>query len=86
VETVVNEEMGASIFPNPASGSITVTIHAAAKNAVLLLMDINGKILQRVVTAKQNTVLNTTDYSEGIYLVKIVTGGQTYHRKLIIRR
>ena len=92
----VTEKLGSSIqesdlfsvnvFPNPVSNQLNLLFNNNTKNAVIDLLDLNGKeILHKELN--NNTAENAIDVStvnEGNYIVKIKTGDHIYYKKISI--
>lgn len=56
-----------SIYPNPASGLITIKAAVAVE---VLMQDLSGRIIPTVVT---NNTIDVSNLSDGIYMMKILT-------------
>ncbi|MFM9950728.1 MAG: T9SS type A sorting domain-containing protein, partial [Saprospiraceae bacterium] len=67
------------IFPNPASGEITVDLSAYPDLAVRLeVYDVQGRVLQTLETNTGGTImarLNLAAYEDGIYLIRVQAVG-----------
>ncbi len=82
-----------SIYPNPASDVITITIDKdqAPKdintNKIRIRLYDNMKILkkQTVLTDYQATI-NVSDMKDGIYILQIITDKETFEEKVIVSR
>jgi len=75
-------ENGFTVFPNPAHDLITIR----AKNEVdgnVCLFNLNGKLIfeQHFNTA---TEISTANLARGVYLLKIVSGDNSYYKKIIL--
>jgi len=76
-----------SMYPNPASESVSVEIdNTSRNNATVSISDISGKILaQKEATAKNNSMVvrfDIKDYPAGVYLVNVQSGTQVKTMKL----
>lgn len=75
-----------NVFPNPVSDQLNLLFNNNTKNAVIDLLDLNGKeILHKELN--NNTVENAIDVSsvnEGNYIVKIKAGDHIYYKKISI--
>ncbi len=58
-----------SIYPNPVKDVATVT--NVKLGGVLLLTDVNGKLLQQIKVKYNSFSIDMTNYNSGIYLLKI---------------
>ncbi len=81
IETVSLDNV--SLFPNPASTSVTIS--GLEAKATVTLVDINGHVSGQW-TAKDNTLtIDLTNYATGTYFVRIVGEQAMAVRKLIIK-
>jgi hypothetical protein len=79
-----------SVFPNPASGSFSVSLTAEAHSAAdIELIDVSGKVVSsKFVSLKKGG--NTFDVSiagqaPGLYTVKLSNGDADYESKLLVK-
>ncbi len=72
-----------SIYPNPASDKLNIT-SATNMNRVWLLNQLGKTVLETTVNSNQ-TQLDVSGLSSGIYIVKIETEGSMTTHKVIIR-
>lgn len=84
--TVLSDANSSSIFPNPS-----VIDHVSIKSTLLIseveLMDLTGKILQRLTSVNDFIVkLNLKDINNGIYFIKIYSDDSSAIHKLIIQK
>ncbi len=75
-------EVNATIFPNPAHNSITISA-ASIKNKQLQLFNEEGKLLQSFALKQNATTLNISAYKNGVYLVRIYGDDKTETLKFI---
>ena len=76
-------------MPNPANGRTTITIQSSKQTVgTLSLVDINGKVFSNQtisINAGVNTIkMNLMGVAQGIYLVRLVTEGETKSIKLLV--
>jgi hypothetical protein len=78
--------MSFGIYPNPASGQVTVDLHDRYEGATVSLRNMLGQVLTtRTATGTQLT-LDINAYADGIYFVEVSKGGVSATRKLVISR
>ena len=69
------------IYPNPSNGLINISAKA---NDILFIYDLNGKIVfSKILDSDKNTI--KLDIAKGMYIVKLTSGNDFYHTKLIIK-
>lgn len=82
----------ARIYPNPASETATLAFQMTGTSDVsITVMDCAGKVvhtetLQQISAERTTVTLDTQNYSEGLYLVRIVTDNGELTEKLTIQR
>ncbi len=74
-----------SIYPNPAKESVIIS--NLPSGSTLSVTDITGKVVySSVITNEQTTTINTTDFTNGIYLIRIDNNGNVANRKLVVNK
>jgi len=80
----VDASSGFTIYPNPFSGSTTITFNRSSQY-MLELSDLNGQVLKREqVSGAVQFVLNQDDFSAGIYFMKVSCKEGVVFRKLVV--
>jgi Secretion system C-terminal sorting domain len=75
-----------SVYPNPATDHITISLTAAG-NYKITLLNSNGQLMIKpVLTTGGPTVLNVSRLNAGIYFIQINRDGQNDTRKILINR
>ena len=69
-----NKETGISIYPNP--GNNTLNICTALQNACVEVYDMSGRMIYRQEITENITAINTTDWTDGTYVWKVVANGK----------
>jgi hypothetical protein len=72
----------AQIFPNPAQDIITIS--ELPLGAELSILDITGKVMFSTIVNSNQLIVNTDEFSNGIYLVNVNTNGSTTSKKLAV--
>lgn len=75
-----------SLFPNPASSFVTITMDETLLGGTAAIYDITGKKMTTVQLKTVNSKLETENYSNGIYLVTIENEKGRTTKKLIIQK
>ncbi|TSJ40407.1 S8 family serine peptidase [Mucilaginibacter corticis] len=84
-------DIGLVIFPQPADNEINVLFTAKTVDKLnLQLISSNGAIVfnkkQSADAGNFSTVINTTNFTPGTYILKVVLGSKVYARKAVIVR
>jgi hypothetical protein len=75
-------EQGITLYPNPASDNINITLPENVSQAMFTLYDMQGKILiKQEVSSKETVAVNKL--SAGVYIYNVRTSKQNYQGKLI---
>ena len=75
-----------NLFPNPTNNELTINLNNAGKQVEISITDVIGKIIYTTVLADTKLLLNTKDFAEGIYMVKVRTEEFSATKKLVITR
>jgi hypothetical protein len=60
------------IYPNPTNGSFFIEKNSnKASNEVILIYNLQGKLIQTSVMKNQKQLINLTGFNAGIYLVRV---------------
>lgn len=81
VET--HDQMAATIYPNPASGYVNVV--TANQNAVLKVMDTQGRVVMIQELIEHNQRIDISQFNSGLYLFIVATEFCTYTQKVIVQ-
>ena len=89
----VYDSEGLSIFPNPASGEVTLTIETSDEKELpvsgwdLEIYAPNMMLKEKKTSLKDNkTIINTSGWQEGIYMVRVKYGENLLTGKLVVKR
>jgi hypothetical protein len=79
---------GFLIYPNPASSIVTVNIEGLSTSAKVTVTDINGKLIEtRIINAGDSKAeLDVANYTDGTYLVRVVSDNINRVEKLIVKK
>jgi len=84
-KTKTTEEFQAvdALYPNPTTGRFYVTFSKALKNAKVVVIDANGKIITQFKASGNKVDFNLSSVAAGIYFVRIEEGGNVISKKVI---
>ncbi len=82
------ELKNASIYPNPSSGELIITITSNSSNEdfTLILLSPSGKIVRSETIVNGVNKLNISDLLNGVYLLRIENGLEILRTKLIVMK
>ena len=81
---VIEDEPALSLFPNPATGSVTVTLNDEMVGATAKLTNMTGQLISGLSLTSKTTQVNIKDLPAGIYFVTIRKGETQNSQKLIV--
>ena len=82
----LNSDTHISISPNPAKDIVTISDNEMYKEMQVSIFDIQGKQIADYKFQKQNSInIDVSNFSKGIYLVKIQTDKSVETKKLAIK-
>ena len=89
IETLVlQEQSGISIYPNPASDYVTISLQdeKLSGNLSLTVFDLSGKMIYQSELGKEKSLrLFTGDFIKGLYMLKLTDGKNTLCGKLVVK-
>lgn len=75
------ENQNLSIYPNPAKDKITIYSDSTVEK--VLVYNIFGKLVYKSSKDSKNLTVDTSNFSKGIYLVKVFSGGFFKTKKIV---
>jgi len=86
-EIISNSTVGIKYYPNPAKNSLTVIMpDNAISDVQLLITDVSGRIVLNQIITQEKSLLNISNLSNGIYLIRTVINNDVKISKLIINK
>jgi hypothetical protein len=84
----IDPDFSFSVFPDPAKDFITVNIEMKGNSTVQFqVMDLSGKtILSDKISAAEKKKIYVSSLSNGMYLLKVASNGNSICRKIIVQR
>lgn len=82
----LKKSINISLYPNPATNEIKVTVRDDKSTKRISLADMTGKVLKTVSTESSDLAINTSDLSNGVYLLTIHTNKGISTQKVSISR
>jgi len=79
------EGVSMSIYPNPTSNIINITIDGV-EEATIELYDMYGRLTERIERTSNQTSVDMSKYSTGVYFVRIYKDGTLVGTKKVVRK
>ena len=73
-----------SVYPNPANEMVSIFTESAPANSKVLIYNTVGDLVAETIVTANKTTINTSDFSSGVYIVKLVSGTNSISKKLVI--
>ena len=74
-----------SLYPNPASTSVTLGLEGFEGEANVQIVDMNGRVVRSANSVSATVTLDVADLPQGAYFVRVVSGTRTAVSKLIVK-
>jgi hypothetical protein len=75
------------LFPNPATSHLTISTGTNNKKMDVTITDITGKIIYTTIEGgTQKIEVNTNDFAEGVYLVKVQSADFVATKQLVVAK
>jgi hypothetical protein len=78
-----NDMENLEVFPNPASGSITIKLRQTAQST-LTVFDAQGSKVFNEVFEDTITIIDLNNFPKGIYLLHVQQKNKLYIRKVVL--
>jgi hypothetical protein len=80
---ILKNNNAVNIFQNPANTQITVDYKSRSKNVTLEIYNITGQKIKSFVNFNSQQTINVSDFPDGLYLLKINDGGNSFNQRFI---
>ena len=81
------EVINVPVYPNPSTNFFTIALENKHSEVDVTITDISGKIIYKTnVTGIQKLEINTSDFAEGVYLVRLHAPDFVETKKVVIAR
>ena len=77
-------EVSFGIFPNPAADNINIQIPNTLFNSTLHIFNCTGQMVYQTRVNSSQTTIPTSDLSEGIYAVRLISGDGNYGSRCFV--
>jgi len=86
IENVINQNINVTIYPNPATEKLFISIDKLLNNATLTILDRLGRTVycQKLTEQTKSLNIDVSNFNRGIYFVRIYYKGDSIIRKIII--
>jgi Secretion system C-terminal sorting domain len=72
IQDEMNNDYGLKVFPNPSQNFINFSFSGLpSENLILVVFDLNGKVIVEKTISNLNNTINVSNYNEGTYLYSI---------------
>jgi hypothetical protein len=81
---VTDDEGQIQVWPNPASGVVTVMLPDELQDAELKIYDVAGKVVKEFKAATAVVIVDVSDLNKGLYLIAAEKEGKYARAKLVV--
>ncbi len=74
-----------SLYPNPASTSVTLGLEGFEGESQVEVVDMNGRVVMRHEVRDAKLEMNVSELPQGAYFVRVTNGTRTAISKLIVK-
>ncbi|MBL4593822.1 MAG: T9SS type A sorting domain-containing protein [Flavobacteriales bacterium] len=82
IEDNAELESGITIYPNPNNGSFTIEMRDY-ENVAIQIFNVTGQLILQKTLNQSPTKFDLTEYSKGMYFIKVFTDNQSVSSKII---
>lgn len=76
---------GLSLYPNPARNKLFINGLNAAEPAEILIYNLAGQTVVHQANYSSNSEISLVGLKEGVHMVRVVSGGASFTKKMIIK-
>lgn len=81
-KNIANQDI--KLYPNPVNEQLNIIFeNDTLEKTIIEITDLNGRILKTNTINSENSSINTSDLSKGIYIVRVTNSGLTTNQKII---
>lgn len=73
-----------SVFPNPTSGKVYITLAAGSGNIHMTIMGIAGEVFMNKTLCDERTEIDLSGYARGVYLMQLTNGQHHAIRRIMV--
>lgn len=73
-----------SIYPNPTNGEVHIYNLNMEDESEITILDLNGKVMQKVTCNSNTYRINLESLQNGIYLISVQNGNKTQNAKIVL--
>ncbi|WP_417858382.1 T9SS type A sorting domain-containing protein [Xanthomarina gelatinilytica] len=73
------------LYPNPAKDFVTIT-NLPHGEIQMIVFDINGKVIVSKIVNTETARIDTSNFSNGVYIVWLNHNGYIIHKKLLVNK
>lgn len=86
IATSVNDlnQYGINVYPNPSNGIFNISYDKNIEAVEVTITSVDGKVIYHENQLSDNNVVDVSNESKGIYILKFVNDGNTYISRLVI--
>ena len=80
----LNYDNSINVYPNPSGNNIKISLPTGSKEPDVSIYNISGKEVFKEQYKSSEIEINTTNFPEGVYLIKVNSGGEGFNERVVI--
>ena len=81
----IAEELNIRIYPNPTNSNLTLNINKISNGMILRIYNVFGQLVREKEILKQMELVNTSELSSGVYVIRIFSHGDLVKQEKLIK-
>ncbi len=78
------QQAGISVYPNPATNSLTIALPNEVRNVKSEIRNITGQVISQSLITNQKSTLDISDFSSGIYFLRLFSENLDVTEKIVV--
>ncbi len=74
-----------SIYPNPVTDHVNISLKNDIDTADVIITDIQGKLIYKRTISNSLNEIKTSSFNKGLYLIQVKTSDESFTKKLIVK-
>jgi hypothetical protein len=87
VSSIQEPDGAVTLYPNPVSNQLHISLPAGSQKADLYLYDMSGKLVRKMSSfSEQDCIMDVSSIPSGIYILKVCDDKNVFRRKIVVER
>lgn len=87
VSSIHEPDGDVTLYPNPVSNQLHISLPAGSQKTDLYLYDMSGKLVRKMSSlSEQDCIMDVSSIPSGIYILKVCDDKNVFRRKIVVER